>query len=136
MPRIVSFGLSLCALDSTWPPALPHLIDIGAIGEREPGRLRRPYVPCTTGGTFQLQSAIKQCRSLVLHPLVPEAPGVFQVVPSFLGAAPHMRGLRFMIAHGVAGCPRRIDAALALLLQLDQLRSHTHIVDVAKHLLQ
>src|SRR5262245_25022114 len=73
---------------------------------------------------------------LALHPLVPEALGVFQVAPSSPGAAPHMRGLRTMMAHGVAGCPRRIDAPLALLLQLDQLRSPTHIVDVAEHLLQ
>ena len=47
-----------------------------------------------------------------------------------------MRGLRFVMAHCVAGRPRRIDTAIALLLQLNESWGHTHIVDVAEHVLK
>ena len=61
---------------------------------------------------------------------------MFEIVPGITCAAPHMRGLRFVMPHGVAGRTRRIDAGVALLLQLDELRGHAHIVDVAEYILQ
>ena len=61
---------------------------------------------------------------------------MFEIVPGITCAAPHMRGLGFVMPHGITGGARRIDTCIALLLQLDELRGHAHIVDVAEDILQ
>jgi hypothetical protein len=60
------------------------------------------------------------------HPLVPEAPRAIEMVPRLAGATPHMCGLCFVMADGIACGARSIDARIALFLQRDDLRSHAH----------
>ena len=70
------------------------------------------------------------------HALIPEAFGPLEVKPSPTRLSPHVGRLCFMIPFGVACRPRRLRTGAALFPQFDQFRGHSHIVGVAKYVLQ